>query len=820
MPAILPAQTLIHGRVSDARSGEPLPFVNIFFKGTGIGTTTDFDGFYTLSTDSPLDSITAAYVGYTEVSKPIQKGKTQTINFLLSEAETALKEFVVKPGENPAIRIIKAAQQKREINNYERLQAYEYESFTKVQLAIDQLTEKDKKRKIFKDILPLFDTVSQLNDGTNTPVLPVFISETISDFYVTRNPFKQKEVIKASKIIGVGMEDGSVTAQLLGSTFQQYNFHINWVRILEKDFISPVGDAALAFYYYRLTDTVEIDGYRCFRIECTPQNSSFLAFTGTIWIADSAFAIKRLQFHMDQRANLNFIDQFKIQQEYEATSSGAWVPQKTRILLNLDEPSSTAPGVVALFYVSNKNIKVNEPHDPKFYEETLVLKEDALTKSDEYWNENRHEQVTEGDLKVMKMIDTLNNLPVVKTWVEWVNIIVSGYKRIGPIDIGPYAFVYGYNALEGHRFRIGFRTNYTLSEHFVFRAYVAYGTYDQRFKYSLQNEFFFDKKHWVVLGMKYRDDVDQIGVTDQNYDQSNLFTSLSLLQSSQLNRTKEGLAWLFRQHSRSWSQRLTFHSKAYLFEPIGNRFNFAFFEQRSPSYTIISSKFQTTTATLETKFSYRENFLLNRNERISLGPQKGPEVVFSYTRGFKELNGQFEFDKLNISVAQRIRMGRFGEGDYIFSAGKVFADSLPYPLLNVQRGNQSFVSNRSTYNLMNLFEFVCDQYVSMNYEHHFGGSVFNRIPGVKKWKLRFFVTRKSVWGSITKQNLAVLPPMDEQGQPVTQFFQLNREPYVEVGYGIENIFSFVRVDFIHRMTHLSNPGAYPFGVKVALQFSF
>jgi hypothetical protein len=37
---------------------------------------------------------------------------------------------------------------------------------------------------------------------------------------------------------------------------------------------------------------------------------------------------------------------------------------------------------------------------------------------------------------------------------------------------------------------------------------------------------------------------------------------------------------------------------------------------------------------------------------------------------------------------------------------------------------------------------------------------------------------------------------------------------MELGYGIENIFRFIRVDFIHRLTYLEDhPNARPFGVK-------
>ncbi|MBI1221907.1 MAG: hypothetical protein GC180_04815 [Bacteroidetes bacterium] len=814
-------QTRVSGKVTDAGSGEALPFVNVFFTGTTVGVTTDFDGFYSIETDLPVDSLSVSYLGYFTLTKKIQRGKSQTVHYQLRENVSELPEAVVKPGVNPAIRIIKAAQKNRKNNSYENLKAYQYESFTKVQIAIDQLTEKQRKSKLLNSVMPLFDTIGELNDGSNTPVLPIFISETISDFYTTKNPFKQKEIIKATHVIGVGMEDESVTSQLLGSTFQQYNFHLNWIRILEKDFASPVGDAALEMYIFTLLDSVDIGGTKCYKIELNPKRPSDLAFTGTIWIADSSFAIRQSQLFMDRRANLNFIDQFKIQQEYQQTETGAWVPNKTRILLNLDEPTSTTPGFIALFYVSNKDIVVNQPKDPKFYENKLVVEEGAAEKDDMFWEENRHEKLTEGDKKIAHMIDTLNNLPIVKTWVEWVNIIANGYKRVGKIDIGPYAYLMSYNPLEGIRVTLGAKTNYLWSEKFQLRGRVAYGFRDQKVKYMVQGDWFISKKHWMVMGFRQRKEVEQIGVSDHSYEQTNLFTTFALFQAVQMNRTNEQTFYLSRQHNSSWSSRVVFQRKQYMFEPVGDKFNFAFFKVNTPTNKVIASDFRTTTLTIDTRFAFQEQWILNHNERYSLGAQKGPTITFSYTHGFKDvLQGDYSFNKANITIQQWVSMGRFGEGSYIIHAGKVFADSLPYPILDVQRGNQSILANRYTFNLMNLFEFVSDQYVSVNYEHHFGGAVFNRVPYVKKAKLRLFVSGKSVWGSISQKHLDLVPRFDSQNRPVTQFYELNHQPYVEVSYGIENIYSFGRIDFIHRLTHLDNPGINRFGVKISAQFSF
>ena len=114
---------------------------------------------------------------------------------------------------------------------------------------------------------------------------------------------------------------------------------------------------------------------------------------------------------------------------------------------------------------------------------------------------------------------------------------------------------------------------------------------------------------------------------------------------------------------------------------------------------------------------------------------------------------------------------------------------------------------------MDFFEFAADQYVSADYEHQFNGLIMNRVSLLKKLKWRSFVNTKAVYGTISLRNRNLMP-LTVAGYTNPSFF-VNGKPYVEMGYGIENIFRFVRVDFIHRLTYLdaSHPNAKPFGVK-------
>lgn len=817
--AVQAQQTVVTGRVIDGTTGEAIPFVSVMFLGTTIGGTTDFDGYYNLKTSEKVDSIRVSFLGFVTQIKPIKRGVSQTIDFQLVESATEVEEVVIRPGENPANKIIKQAQERKEFNEYTSLDAYQYESFTKVQLAIDNLSEKFKNRKMMKPIMPLFDTVAHLSEN-GKPILPVFISETLSDFYVLKKPYRKREYIKATKIVGVGVTDGSLTSQIIGSSFQQYNFYSNWVNILDKNFVSPISNASLGYYVFTLRDTVKIDGKDCYELQVNPKRAGDLAFTGKIWVQDSTFALKRVILEIGKSANLNFVDKLKIQQELEQTSAGPWLPSKTRVLLNIQEISKNSPGMVALFYTSNRDFLVNKGKPTKFYDTPLEVAEDATQYGKEFWDTSRHERISNSEKKVYQMVDTLRNLPSVKTWIEYVDIIISGYKEVGKVDIGPYALLYGFNNLEGSRFSLGFKTNEYFSRKWTLRGYTAYGIRDGRFKYLARVDRILTRKHWTTLTLSYKDDVEQIGVTDQDYSTSNLFNQIALFQANQLNRTIDYKVKVGREFKKGITGWLTTRNKSYTFAPIGD-FNFAYIKNtEDPNNPTISNSFINTTVTGKIRIAMKELFIIDGNDRISIGNGFAPQLEVAYTRGLKDvLDGGFNYDKIDFKLRQYVVFGTLGQGDYILTAGKVFG-ALPYPLLFVQRGNEAFVSSRNAYNLMNFFEFVTDQYVALNYEHHFDGLFTNRTPLIKKWKLRLFATGKGVWGSVTKDNLALLPNTDAAGRNVTGFGEINREPYVEVGYGVENIFKIVRVDFIHRLTHLDAPNARPFGVKLQLQLKF
>ena len=809
---LISAQIRLSGKVVDAETGEPLPFVNIIFKNSQEGTLTDFEGNYVLVSQKHYDSVEANFVGYVGLSKPIKTG-VSTLNMSLQPKAHGLSEFVLTPGENPAYPIIEKAQKNKSKYNYEKISEYEYDSYTRIQLAVDNITEKFKKRKVFEAMQPLFDTISSFKIDSLKPVLPVFVSETASKYFFKNNPRRTKEEIIGTKIQGVGVGEESYISQLLGTTFQTYNFSQNSLYILDKDFISPLSNSSLNYYVFTLIDTPYLNEKKTYQIQLNPKNKKDLVFEGVIWIQDSSFALKRAILEITDQANINFVEKLKIQLEMTEVKKNIWLPQKTRVLIDIGEITQNTMGMIGQYYTSNQNFQIGQQKNLNFYDEKIVVRSNAFSRDQHFWDTSRHEKLSESDQKVYQLVDSLTNQPVIKTYVDLAEFIVEGYKTYKKLDIGPYVYLLGFNQLEGFRTCLGARTNESFSKKAVFKGYGAYGFGDKEWKYGATAEYIFSQTDWTKIGISAKKDVEQIGVTNQNYGTSALFNASSTLGSNRLNRTVEQNFYFESELIKGYTQKVKLRTKEFYF-PHFSDFNFQYFTGQNEGDSAMSNRFNTTALSLSGRWSPKELFVVRKNNRYSLGNLKSPAFSFTYTKGFKGfLGGEFDFDKLDFHVQQATSLGAYGSIEYTFRLSKVFG-IIPYPELDVLRGNQSFLSQTSAYNLMNFFEFVADQKVSFMYEHLFNGLIMNRIPILKQFKWRLAANTKIAYGTLSQRNKDLIPKFDLKGQAVTPIgtFQ-NNKPYMEIGYAIENIFKIIRIDFIHRLSYLQNTNARSFGIK-------
>lgn len=798
-------QTKIRGKVTDQLTNEPIPFATVVFKGTTIGTNTDFDGNYVLTTNTPGDSIICTLVGYQTVKMRVKKGQDQMINIVMKASKVELQEVVIKAGENPANIIFREIIKHKIENDHTKLSSYQYEVYNKLEFDLTNISDKMKKNKLLKPFAFVWDNIDS-SETNSKPFLPFFISETLSDLYYRSSPSSKQEIIKASKVSG--LENASVT-QFLGDMYQRVNVYDNFIELFGKGFISPASDLGLVYYRYYLLDSAFLDNQWCYKMKFKPRRPQELTFSGDFWVHDTTFAIKKISMRIAHDANINWVEDMAIVQEYVRVDDEKWMLSRDMLVLDFAarEEGMSFIGRKSTTY---RKIKVNHTIPEEIFKGTEIIRvnEDALNKTADFWNINRHDTLAEREQKIYQMVDTIKTLPAFKTYVELITLFFTGYKDIGLIELGPYYTVYSANPVEGNRFRVGLRTSDDLSTKIQLEGYLAYGLKDERFKYMGSAKFKISDKPRQFTGYQYRFDVEQLGQSDNAFQDDNILSSVFRRNpANKLNTSRLQKLWYEIEWFPGLSNKVTFSHNE--FHPLG-KLDISYYT--SEEKNLVVNTFKTSQVSLFMRFAYREKFVAGKVDRISLGSEH-PIIQINYTKGIKGfLEGDFDYHKLSIRVDDRLKLNPFGYTYWVLSAGRTWG-KVPYPLLEIHPGNETYFYDYAAFNMMNFFEFVSDYYLSGFATHHFDGFFLDKIPLLRKLKWREVAQVKAVWGELSTSNLNL-----QANQSL--FYSLNKKPYVEAGVGVENIFKILRVDFLWRMSYLENPNISKFGIRGSFQLTF
>ena len=785
--AVLGQNTRVTGTVKDALTFEPIPFANVTFKGTTIGGTSDINGHFVIETTGNQDSVTASFVGYLPATLKVAPHKLNTLDIVLKVNKVDLPEVVIKPGENPALVLLRKIIENKPLNDRERLESYEYEGYNKVEFDISNISDKFKKQKVLKPFAFIFDYV----DSTSTnkkPFLPIFMSETLSNFFYKKNPKSQKEIIVASKVSGI--ENPTVT-QFMGDMYQNTNIYDNYINVFGKNFVSPLANVGTVYYRYYLVDSAFIEDKWCYKITYQPRRKQELTFTGDFWVNDSTFAIKKISARIADDANINFVTDLAVVQEFEQVEGKQWMLVKDILVVDFAarEEGMNAIGRKTASY---RNFVINQPRTNDFFLQggDIVVKEDATEKGGDFWATARHDSLSDREKKIYAMVDTIQSLPAFQTYVDIVTLFVSGYKVIGNFELGPYFTFFSFNQIEGPRFRIGGRTSNAFSTDLILSAYGAYGVKDGKFKYAVGAQYFLSKSPRQSVGLSYKHDVEQLGQSENAFQGDNILASVfRRTPANKLTFLEEAKAFYEYEWYPGFSSRVTFSHRFY--DPI-KPLDYTYYNN-FPDTVGRKNTLNTTEIAFYSRFAYKEKFISGKVDRISIGT-KYPILQLQYVLGLKgALGSDFTYHKAMVQLSHYFYVGAAGWTDYRFQAGKVWG-TLPYPLLKVHEGNQSYSFDYLAYNLMNFFEFVSDEYASLSVTHHFDGLFLNRIPLMRRLKWREIASAQALVGQLNEANRSIL-------QNKNTFTELTK-PYAEAGVGLENIFKILRVDAIWRLSYI------------------
>jgi hypothetical protein len=807
---VVHAQTItITGKITDARTGEAVSFASLHLKATAIGTVTDVNGNYHLNTSRTSDTIICSVVGYQTQAKFIFDVPQQVINFEMTRVNLSLKSVVVSAGKDPAKVLFERILAHKDFNNRDKLKSYQYQVYNKVELDINNLGKHIDREKIFKPFKFIFDNVDSTSE--DRPFLPFFLSETLSQYSYRRDPSGDKELIEASKLSGLNKNimNKSLT-QFLGTSYDNINVYDNYLEIFDRYFVSPVSGQGLFFYKYKIQDTAVIDGHRCFRMSFEPRRPGEATFFGDFWVVDTSFAIKRISMEVSKGANINFVSKITLYQEYEPLGDTVWMLAKDKFVVDfVPTQMKTVLGLIARKTTTYSNFVVNNPMiDTCFKEkEELQVESNVMDHNEDYWNKVRNDSLSKSEKLIYKNADSVQKVPLFRTYVSIFNFLTTGYYVNGLFEFGSYFNLVSVNDDEGTRVRIGARTSDKMSTHNMLTGYVAAGNQDDRsLKYGLSDEYIFHRDPRTYIQADFINDLDIAYPTQADYvSQDNLIEGLFYRNITQkLTNVKMMSLFYHKEWKTGFSAQFTIDNKVmtpetyylYFTPPDGETFNY------------YHTPFTTTEASVTMRFAYQEKFIEGDFLRVSLG-SKYPIAALTYTYGMPGVLGSnFQYHKLDLDVYNSFDINPLGTLNYEIKAGKTFG-TLPFYLLDIPQGNDTYIFDDYSFNGMQLFEFATDQYVSAYITHHFNGLFLNEIPLMRKLKWREIIFFRGVIGDLTPANRAA-----SMGNNLLVPYP---DPYAETGVGIENIFKIFRVDVFKRLTYLNSPLATPYGVRVGFQ---
>jgi len=825
--AVSAQRIVITGTVVDSTSRMPVMGGTVGVAGGHKAVIADSKGRFRITVDSAGQKLIVSAIGYQPIE--VWADGTNPMIIGLEKNFTDLKAVVIKGRRgkyrnknNPAVELIRKVIANKPQNGPGASDYTSYQQYEKMRLFLDKVPKILVDNILIRKYKFLFDN----KDSTIIPgktLVPVYIQEVYSDNYYRKHPKTDKKVVLGQKAVDFGEYiDMRGISMAVNRLYEDVNLYDNSMNAFTMQFLSPIADLGPTFYMYFIRDTVVEGGEKLVRLFFTPRNPEDLLFRGLLYITmDGNYAIKRAELGVSRHINLNYVRDFNTTLEFEKGPEGRYHLANSDMIATFSAfPHS--PGVVGERIVNVKEV-VHAPLPDSLFRGLPV---DTLTaanlQTDSFWVGGRSVALSETEAKTYANTDSLVKMRSYRRLMDYVTAFTAGYKSAGRIDVGPIGSFYTFNPIEGQRSKLGGRTNVKMSTRWFGEGYAAYGTKDERWKYSGAVTYAFNNKSIYTypqhyLQARYTKDVRTLGQENTFAVANNFFTSFS---------HGDNTKWVYSQIERlTYVQEFNSHfsytlgAKYWLQQPTGSLY---YVYQNPVNQADTVRKVTTSELSASIRWAPHEQFFQNKAGRMNI-INHWPIFTLQYSRGIRGLfGGEYNYNAFHLNVYKRCYLAPLGFSDVTFDAGYI-GGNVPFPLLTVHPGNTSYFYSQQAYNLMNVGEFVSDHYAGLNIDHFFNGFFFNKIPGLKRLRLREVVAGKILWGGLRPENDPGINPNqmkfpETKGEMTT--YSLNGKPYIEASVGIYNIFTIFRVDLVKRFTYLEHPGVSGVGLRISSNFQF
>ena len=814
-----------YGQVLDAATGEPIPFAAVKYVGTSEGRSSDIDGNFVLPIFDKYDKFEISSLGYKSVTVTVPRGRQEIRGQIIKlySDEILLGEVVVKKAKikysrknNPAVDLMRKVIANKKLSDIKEKDFYHFEKY-------------EKKTFSYNDIKGTKDTLlSEICPETGKLIIPIMVDEISSEENYRKDPKTVKTTILAKRSDGFQsmLSSGDMLTTYVKDIFTDVDIYKDNIRLLQHPFISPISTSeAIGFYHYYIQDTLMVGDERCIDVAFLPNNTQDFGFAGHLYITDDKLnQVKRAIINVPTNTGVNFVDNLMVIQDFMTLPTGERVIKVDNMIVEL----SGLYGAIKFQcqrYSQYSNYDFSPITDKKAFKSPQIerVMADADFKDSTYWASIRPVQLTNAENHLANGVDKINE-DLGGFWKFLLTAVVENSIELTPkpnkVDFIPLNAIVSHNDVDGMRYQASLQTTGNLSPHLFLRGYGAYGAKDKKWKYKAEVEYSFNKKKYMAHEFPRRSIIasymyDDMSPVDKfaNTVKDNMYSSFKTSKVDQMmyvNDMKLKYQYEMNNHM-TWSATLD-HSKL---TPTGK-----LIYMRNVDGTLLSH-IKTSDIKFGFRYAPRETFINSKQQRQPIN-NDAPIITLEHTMGMDGfLGGQYNYNMTEATIFKKFWLpGACGSIEAYVKGGAQW-NKVPFPMLFTPQSNLSyFVQFDSwSFNMLRNMEFLNDRYVSLLINWSFDGKILNRIPLLKKMKLREYVGFKMLYGHLTDKNNPFVSTNDNdlfrfptRDGNYTSFVMGNK-PYMELSVGISNIFKVLTVQYVRRLNYTDLP-AVPGGDKL------
>lgn len=747
--------------------GNPLADVNVYVENSFVGTVTNAQGFFEISPEQEQGVLVFKYLGYQTQKIPFNRVKGESpLSIILAPAPISLNEVEINAQENPAHRIIRAAQAARE-ENYQRSRNFKADFYSRGIIRTENFPERFLGREL--------NDLNEVLDSNRNGIL--YLSESRSKLLVRNQEFK--EILTASKVSGNDQGFSFNSAEE-----SEFNFYEPRIEV-ENLVSSPIGPEAFGIYRFRLENTFYTpEGQFINQILVTPKVPGLGSFQGTVYIVEDDWALYGIDLQYDKSGSP--LDQLRVQQIFNFNETAQQWVKSSQVI-------DFAVGILGFEFNGRfSGVYSNYELDPPFEAQTFdkVVFEvlaDANTKDSIFW-EKRPIPLTAEEQKDYRQKDRLQQKRESKEYLDsldqannrwkWGDVIgktLQNSHKKTELSYGLGTADSRFNPVSGWQTSIHlnwFKGDNDLPKNWQIRSRVSYGWSDRKwyptFEFQTRRNRIDYTRYGFQLGRVLKQFDPSPGIDNFRSSFANLFYKENFIRLYQ--------STFFRANfSRRISPNLSMGYTA-LVEYRERRVNttdFSFFH-RDETYAA-NRPYQTNL--LQDHEMFVHSLVLNARLGVRLvrypdrtfypSDPKYPKLQLRISQGLGGIDDQ-SFIKYRFRVQQELGLGQYGQSSLALEQGGFIDKNRPaFMDYNHFGGNRTYLIRNGDFAFQMLphYQFsTTASYLRIHWNHDFGNNTLARLPLIRLLKaepyfqsnLLAIENRSSYWeGIVGLKNLGL-----------------------------------------------------------------